>query len=66
MRISPAVFMIGVAVLGSGISSAAARNATQLEEHFSYSGCYCQFGYGGSALTLSSAPARAADVRALV
>jgi hypothetical protein len=48
MRTPLAGFMLGLAVLGSGISSAAARNATQPEEHFNYSGCYCQFGYGGS------------------
>jgi hypothetical protein len=40
--------MLGFAVLISGVSSAVARNATQLEEHSNYSGCYCQFGYGGS------------------
>lgn len=39
---------IVLAVLGLGVSSAAARVATQLEEHNSYSGCYCQFGYGGN------------------
>jgi hypothetical protein len=48
MRISIVGPMIGLAVLASGISSAVARNATQREEHFNYSGCYCQFGYGGS------------------
>lgn len=33
-------------VLGLGLSPATARSATQLEEHNSYAGCFCSFGYG--------------------
>lgn len=39
---------IVLSLFGVGIPSASARVATQLQEHNSYSGCFCQFGYGGS------------------
>jgi hypothetical protein len=32
--------------LGLGLSCAAGREATPLEEHNSYTGCICNFGYG--------------------
>jgi hypothetical protein len=40
--------MIVLSVLALGLCSAAARQATQLEEHKYYSGCTCSFGYGSN------------------
>jgi hypothetical protein len=47
MRPSVIGSIIGTLILlGPGLSPAAAREATQLEEHNSYAGCVCNFGYG--------------------
>lgn len=47
MRILAVSCITIVTVLG-GVWSATARIATPLEEHYSYAGCYCHFGYGTS------------------
>ncbi len=43
--------MTVLCVLALGTTVAAARMATEQEEHESYSGCTCQFGYGAGSCT---------------